>query len=79
MVVELKPEVKVFGSALVFIFPLAGMFIGYFLGSLWGGGKDYPVLGALLGLVFFFLIVRLVDRLLSKNNKIKPVISHIFN
>ena len=78
VVVELKPEVKVFGSALVFIFPLIGLFIGYFLGSSWGGGKDYSILGALFGLGVFFLLVRLIDKFLSKNKKMKPVISHIF-
>ena len=79
VVVELKPEVKVFGSALVFLFPLLGIFAGYFIGGKLGGDNiDYRVVGAVLGLVLFFFIVRVIDKLLSKKREMKPVISHVF-
>lgn len=79
VVVELKPEVKVFGSALVFILPLIGLFIGYLIGISWGGNSDYAVLGALIGLVVFFGLVRLVDGFLSKKHNLKPTITQVLS
>ncbi len=78
VVVEVKPQVKVMGSALVFIFPLAGLFPGYFAGyELSGGSNDYGVLGAFGGLVLFFALVRLIDRFAGRKAGLKPMITQV--
>ena len=79
VVVELKPKVKVLGSTLVFIFPLTGLFLGYFLGWRLGGSDDYGVLGAALGIAVFFLLVRLIDKFVGGKKSLKPVIIHILS
>lgn len=79
VIVELKPEIKVMGSALVFIFPLAGLFLGYFIGGYWGGSDGYGILGATAGLLLFLGLVRLIDKALSRNHNLMPVITKIIN
>jgi sigma-E factor negative regulatory protein RseC len=79
VVIELKPEVKIFGSALVFILPLVGLFLGYLAGDKLGGNTDYAVLGAIIGLVLFFGLVRLIDKLLGDRSALKPVITHVLS
>ena len=79
VIVELKPEIKLFGSALVFIFPLAGLFLGLILGKMIGGSDGYGVVGAFAGLILFFAAVRLIDKILSRKFKLTPVITKILN
>ena len=77
VIVELKPEVKLFGSALVFIFPLAGLFLGLFLGKMLGGSDGYGIIGAFAGFILFFMVVRLIDNILSRKYKLIPIITKI--
>jgi len=76
--VELKAKIKVFGTALVFIFPLMGLFSGYFIGYKGGGNQDYAVVGSVMGLVLFLVIVKFIDKTLQKKRNLKPTITHIF-
>jgi len=76
--VELRPKVKIFGTALVFIFPLAGMFLGFFAGYSGGGSQDYGVVGAALGLVLFMMILKIIDKEMRRRQNILPKITHIF-
>ena len=77
VIIELKPEIKILGSALVFLVPLAGLFLGYFSGEYWGGSDGYGILGAIAGLMLFFGLVRLIDKALSRNSNLSPVITRI--
>jgi positive regulator of sigma E activity len=79
VVVELLPSSKILGTTLIFIFPLTGMFLGYLTGAYFIGGRDYPVLGSVLGLVCFFLLVRLWDKVLSKKRKFQPEITEVLS
>jgi sigma-E factor negative regulatory protein RseC len=79
VVVELRPQAKILSATLIFILPLLGLFFGYFIAFAIWGGRDYPVLGAFLGLVIFFGAVRIFDRLLSKNREMQPMVTHIFD
>ncbi len=77
VIVELKPALKVFGNALVFIFPLLGLFLGYFAGYSIACNQDYAVVGSVLGIILFFIILKIIDRWLSGKQNIKPTITHI--
>lgn len=79
VVIELKPEIKVFGSALVFILPIIGLFMGYLTGEKLGGNTDYAVLGAIIGIALFFGLVRLIDKLIGNRNTLKPVVTHVLS
>ncbi len=77
--VELKAKVKIFGATLVFIFPLLGMFLGVLVGYRSGGSQDYAIVGAVAGLVSFFLIVKFIDKTLQGKRSLMPTITHIFH
>ena len=79
VVVELKPSVKVMGSALVFIGPLAGLFGGCLLGYVGGKTQDYAVVGGLSGVIFAFVIMRIIDRKLYKKSNLRPIITRVLN
>ena len=79
VVVELKPQIKIFGNALVFIFPLIGLFLGYHLGSEYGKTQDYAVLGSIAGIIVFFIIVRIIDKYLGNKSNLKPTITHVLD
>ena len=75
--VELRPQIKVFGSLVVFIFPLIGLFIGLLVGTQIGSENVYGVVGALIGLVLFFFVVRFIDKSIGGRRGLKPVITRI--
>lgn len=79
VVIELKPQIKILGNALVFIFPLIGLFLGYYLGQKFGKTQDYSVIGSLAGIIIFFLLVRIIDKYAGKNQNLKPTITHILD
>ena len=77
VVVELKPQVKIFGTALIFIFPLLGMFAGYFIGDWAGGNQDASIVGALSGLVVSFIIVKVIDKIIAGKSQMMPAITQV--
>jgi sigma-E factor negative regulatory protein RseC len=79
VVVELKPQVKILGASLIYLFPLLGLFLGYYLAERIWGGRDYPVLGAIVGLVVFFIALKFIDGLFSKKRGLQPVITSILD
>lgn len=79
VVVELKPQVKIFGTALIFIFPLLGMFAGYFIGDRAGGNQDASIVGALGGLVLSFIIVKIIDRYVGGKSRLQPAVTQVLH
>ena len=67
--VDINPGDVLRGSILVFLFPLAMMIVGYFVGMRFSvtGTEGAGILGALVALALSFVVVKFVDR--SKQDK----------
>jgi sigma-E factor negative regulatory protein RseC len=79
VVVELKPTMKIFSAFSIYLIPILGLFLGYYLTDKIWGGKDYPVIGAVLGLIASIIMVKFIDTLYSKKRTMQPVISAILD
>jgi len=73
--IEMDPKNTILSAFLIFIFPVIGLFIGYFSGE-WLG-KGHGVWGAVVGLICFFLLVRLFDYMLGRRAKFQPTITTV--
>ncbi len=62
--VDINPGDVLRGSVLVFLFPLAMMIVGYFVGMRFSvnGTEGAGILGALVALALSFLVVKFFDR-----------------
>ncbi|MBL7191361.1 SoxR reducing system RseC family protein [bacterium] len=79
VVVELQPSVKIMGSALVFIFPLIGLFLGCIIGYFLGKSQDHAVAGGVIMLIASFFIMRKIDSVLARKKNLKPVITQVLD
>jgi len=79
VLIEVKPQAKILGSAVIFLLPIAGLFLGYLLGFVFGRSTDYGVIGATVGVAAFIILVRLIDKFLARKSSLKPVITHILS
>lgn len=79
VLIEIKPEMKLIGSAFVFLMPLAGLFLGYAIGYFAGKSSDYGVIGGISGLILFTLFIRAIDKFLMKKGNLRPVITQILH
>jgi len=67
---------KIAGTAIVFLTPILGMFVGLTLG-LSGYGTGGGIIGAGIGIVLGLTTLRLLDRWLGKRSTFRPRITHI--
>jgi sigma-E factor negative regulatory protein RseC len=72
--IALDENVLVSGAMLVYLLPLALMAIATVLGNRWGGSDAYAALGALLGLLAGFAVVRWRNSQLSDDCTVQPVV-----
>lgn len=69
---------KLTSAMIIFILPIIFMIAGYFLmTSLYINSEGWGVIGSLLGLVFGFIVIRVLDRLLLKTKEYNPIIKKI--
>lgn len=69
---------KLTSAMIIFIFPIISMIAGYFLmTSLYINTEGWGIIGSLSGLVFGFIVVRILDRMLLKTKEYNPVIKKI--
>ena len=74
---ELPERNALIATMLVFIFPLGGLFGGYFLGKLIFSSELLWALTAFIGLIISFGLLRIVDVFFVKSDNYRPVITQI--
>jgi sigma-E factor negative regulatory protein RseC len=71
------------GTFLLYLFPLIGLFIGmgagYLLASEFSQGQEdlYAAAGSVIGLILFFILLRVMNRKVEQNRQFWPVITEI--
>ncbi|MBN2410259.1 SoxR reducing system RseC family protein [candidate division KSB1 bacterium] len=79
--VEIKSYNLLKYSFLVFIFPILMLIGGYFAGiSLFNNGETnegYGILGAFIGLLLSFILIKTIDKLVGGNKKTYAQIVHL--
>ncbi|NOY59082.1 MAG: SoxR reducing system RseC family protein [Calditrichaeota bacterium] len=69
---------KLTSAMIIFILPVIFMIAGYFLmTSLYINTEGWGIIGSLAGLVFGFIVIRILDRVLLKTKEYNPVIKKI--
>lgn len=72
---KFSPSSKLTSAMIIFILPIIFMIAGYFLmTSLYINTQGWGIIGSLAGLVFGFIVIRFLDRVLLKTKEYNPVI-----
>ncbi len=84
VMLEMGAKPVLTASLLIYLVPIIGLFIGYFLGSeflgaLLNSGEIAGILGSVIGLIFSFALVKLLDGFLGQHAAFKPRITRIIS
>ena len=72
-----KPQSRIFSAFLVFILPILVLIASYFIGMKIFGTEGKAILSGFCGLLVTFVLIRLIDKLLVKENSFMPTIQKI--
>ncbi len=75
--VDMAPRSAMEAAFLLFILPVVMLVLGLIVFRRLGSGELFGVLGGLLFLGLYFLVLRFVDRVLSRRRRYRPVVREI--
>ena len=74
-----KPQNRILSAFLVFIIPILMLITGYFIGQHIFGTEGMAILTGFAGLIFAFILIWGLNKILLKENKFLPTILKVNN
>lgn len=74
-----KPELKIIAAIILFILPIAGLVVFYYLGNALFNKESLSILSSLVGLIASFMIAYIIGKKSKKMNNFKPFVEKIAN